>query len=149
MIVYHNEDLLASDCTVIAHQVNCQSKMGAGIALRISKLFPRACLPYFEDKRPVNERLGTCLIGHEPGNKKVAHLYGQLRYGRDKRYTDYDALHNALHSLAEQLQQPFKLGLPLGMGCNNAGGDWNIVLQILEHVSNEHQINIHVYNYGR
>lgn len=150
MIHFINSDLLTSDCAIICHQVNCVGKMGAGIALRISKVFPLACQVYFNDKRSIRQKIGTCLIG-EDTFAKVAHLYGQMYYGRDKQYTEYYAVQSALEEMVCKVKaegKPFKIGIPRGMGCNNAGGNWDVVLQILKYVSQKHNVDFYVYNYG-
>ena len=67
----------------------------------------------------------------------MVNLFGQLHYGRNKKYTDYKALAKSL----EQLKYLLKfvdtymyhdtIALPYGLGCGLAGGDWNIVLKTI------------------
>lgn len=41
MVSYKRGDLLASDCNVICHQVNCKGVMNAGIAKAIRNKYPQ------------------------------------------------------------------------------------------------------------
>ena len=79
---------------VIGHGCNCMNLMGAGIADKISKLYPKA----YETDTEVYLYAGG--IGHKPcenllGNfsvarlkqGRIANLYTQLKTGKDARYS--------------------------------------------------------------
>jgi len=38
-----------------------------------------------------------------------------------------------------------KVGVPYKMGCGLAGGDWDIVLKILNRQSEKHDVDIYIY----
>jgi len=46
-----NRDLLTIESGIIAHQVNCQGKMGAGLALKIRKKYPQV-YEYYKQNIP-------------------------------------------------------------------------------------------------
>lgn len=122
----------------IIHGCNCFNTMGAGIAKQIRIQFPQA----FEEDVKTGEILGNF---NKLGNYSVANtehgsivnLYSQFLPGRN---LDYEALTLGLRKIsmryktsslmAEEKMSKTKVGLPL-IGCGIAGGDWNIVSQIV------------------
>lgn len=131
-------DLLEADVDIIGHQVNCKGVMGAGIALQLrhkySGLFDHYKLYLASTPRP----LGTVSLYHEQGKPIVANIFGQDGYGRGRRYTDYDALESALWELAYIANiHDCIVGLPYGIGCGLAGGDWGTVYKIIEDIFTE------------
>lgn len=148
-MLYHiNGNLLESDCTVIMHQANCFSTMGAGIAKQIAKKYPDAEKSDKMFNLPPKERLGNFSASTTKG-VTVINLYGQYHYGRGKQ-TNYTALEMAINIFftiapAEESIDLTKVGVPFNMGCGLAGGDWNKALEILERQSIFHNINIYIY----
>lgn len=126
---------------IVCHQTNCQGVMGAGIAKQIRDTWPRVfgqyklyCTRARAEGKPL---LGTCQLVYtdEEKSRIVANLFGQEFYGRGKKQTDYDALRKALHALATNpfvIQNKFSIGFPYLIGCALGGGNWEIVLPIIE-----------------
>ena len=129
-----NGDILDFVSGIICHQVNCKGVMGAGIALKIRNKWPHV---YTDYRRMFEEGLlwlGNVLTSEiTPEQLYVAHLCGQDRYGRDKRYTDYVALAACMTNLAAY-HGSRKIYMPYNMGCVNAGGDWKIVSDMIDHL---------------
>lgn len=155
MIHVVSGDLLESDCTVIGHQCNCLGAMGAGIAKQIRDRYPEA---YEADQNfhiPFGEkRLGhlsyAWVIDKVVGSRLICNLYGQHRYGRRGNYTVIPALQRALEGMMKQIgpwddESWIKIGLPYGIGAGLGGGDWNTILAVIEHVSNEFGHDIYLY----
>ncbi|MFE4029233.1 SLOG family protein [Priestia sp. YIM B13551] len=148
-------DLLKSDCDVMFHQANCQGKMGAGLAKQIAELYKEAYLADINSPLKPEEKLGNFTYANVLSlqNKmiEVVNLYGQFRYGRDEQQTNYGALHAALFSYLEDLQNRIgsltnlKLGVPKYMGCNLAGGEWSAVKKILEDAAEQFCVRIYTY----
>lgn len=139
--VYSGDLILDSSVDVVCHQVNCQQVMGAGIAKQIHETYPRVYEQYKIFTQRFRNRgfspLGECqLVWTDDGKTRiVANLFGQEYYGRERRQTDYDALSRAVRSLAQNeflRENGFSLGFPYLIGCALGGGDWGIVLPILE-----------------
>ncbi len=124
---------------VICHQVNCKGVMGAGLAAQIANKYPlilneyqNACRDNAHANRPSSFLLGRCqLIDVQPG-LQVANLFGQDEYGRDRQYTDYDALEFALAELTTFIKEGTPIYIPYKMGCGLGGGRWDIVSAIIE-----------------
>ena len=136
-----------SDCSVICHGCNCFHTMGSGIALAIKRKYPEA---YMADMKQTTlgdpNKLGT-FSKADCGDKLIYNLYQQFRYGRDKMHLQYDALEQALIAMKSDLQvndryKISKIGMPR-IGCSLAGGDWNVVKQIIERVFSEKDVYVY------
>ncbi|MFT9847790.1 macro domain-containing protein [Aneurinibacillus sp. REN35] len=143
-------NLLTSDCTVIGHQCNCFSTMGAGIAKQIKAMFPQVYKADQEFPLEPKERLGKMSFAEIP-NGYFFNLYGQFHYGTDKKQTDYEALASALTLMQQQIEiikqerseMQVKIGFPFGMGCGLAGGDWSIVEKMIARVFDGYDVYLY------
>jgi len=127
------DDILNVKYGIVCHQVNCKGKMGAGIALSIRKKWPIVYKDYKTAYGNGQLTLGAVVLSVvDPNRLYVANLCGQDEYGRNKRYTNYLAVGQCLSKLAAYERQELPIYIPKGMGCSLAGGDWNIVLAIIE-----------------
>lgn len=140
-------DLLEATEDIIAHQVNCQAKMGSGVALQIKNKYPNVYRDYmncFEGRKP-NQLLGKMRVSFINDNKYVAHLFGQLNYGYDgKRYTNYEALYSSLSSLKEVAEIGNKsIALPYKIGCDRGGASWKIILAMIEEIFSDYQVTLY------
>lgn len=123
---------------IIAHCCNAQGVMGSGIALQIKEEYPAAYEVYrksFEDK---TLHLGSVTVATLSNGKKVANIVGQEKYGGDGRFVDYEAIYVGLEILRDGMLRAKSdgrkliLGVPYKMGCDRAGGEWTILLAMLE-----------------
>nr|WP_272509901.1 macro domain-containing protein [Paenibacillus chitinolyticus] len=120
---------------IIGHQVNCMGVMGAGLAKLIKRDYPEAFKQYKLSCGNKGELLGRCQIVSTQCEKYIANLFGQYGYGVQKRHTDYIALRGALNELKSlAMKSNQSIALPYNIGCGLAGGDWDIVEQIIEEV---------------
>lgn len=131
MISYRAGNLLEQpDLTHIAHQANLYHVMGAGIAKAIADKWPRALGADQKTANGDTGKLGTFSLSH--GKPTIVNVYSQD--GMGKHSTDYLAMKKALDKLRSFLDGQCKLGIPHGMGCGLAGGDWAIVEKIIKDV---------------
>lgn len=150
MLQFINGSLLDADTNIIAHQVNCQGVMGAGLAKQIRNKYPQVYTKYHTACNTISD---LSLLGKvqviSTDQYRVANLFGQRYYGHDKRYTDYDALTTALTKLRNYMSEHDlqTLGLPYGLGCGLAGGDWKIVYEIIRDVFTPSDILVKIYQY--
>jgi len=120
---------------IICQQVNCKGKMGAGIALAIRKMWPVVYKDYIESYKTGNLKLGAVIVTTIiPHNLFVANLCGQYNYGRKGRYTNYQAIETCLKYIDSINSTGLPIYIPYGMGCTLAGGNWNIVSNIIEKI---------------
>lgn len=150
MITVVKGDLLKSDCDVIIHQANCFAKMGAGIAKQIVAKYPMVGLVDKSFKIPVGsrERLGNYSEYKDSNGVTIVNMYSQYNYGRGKLQTDYKAMEKAFMRIMQEVKGN-KIGLPYLMGCDLAGGNWDTVYSLLEHVSNEVGRDIYLYKFKK
>lgn len=121
---------------IVCHQVNCLGVMGAGLALQIKKMHPGVYKNYRDKCRQIAGAIGGlgdvqfCSVIADAGYI-IANVFGQYGYGRDKQYTDYDALRKAFQQIAMSFPT-YTVRIPYLMGCGLGGGNWDIVYQIIE-----------------
>lgn len=150
MISVVKGDILNSDCDVIIHQANCYGVMGGGVAKKIKKKYPESFIVDKNFKYPVGDKRRLGGFSHTPFDREliIFNMYSQFNYGGGK-LTDYNAFRKAftliLLTLKENDKDKLKIGLPYGIGCGKAGGDWKIVEKILKDVSEEQEVTIYLY----
>jgi O-acetyl-ADP-ribose deacetylase (regulator of RNase III) len=121
---------------IICHQVNCQGKMGAGLALQIKRKWPIVYKEYLKALDTGLLYLGEIQFVRVSPKIIVCNMAAQDRYGRDKRYTDYGAFAHCLLELRQRYQKhlPLPVCFPHGIGCANAGGDWEVISALIEDI---------------
>ena len=143
---------------IICHQVNCKGVMGAGLAKQMRTKFPKLYEEYRRRCYSVNNSnvlLGKVFFYYNYGdvlgeNYIVADIFAQNEYGREKCYTDYDALRKGLSKIRE-IATPLPartlttVRIPYGMGCGLAGGNWNTVFQIINEELVDYGIPVEIW----
>lgn len=142
MIRVEHGDLLTAKADVICHQVNCQGKMGSGVALQIRQQFPEAYQQYLKlyNKCCANQRklLGICqMVEVERDGRKfyIANLFGQLGYGYDgQQYTSINGFREAIRDLRAKMfiREIHSVAMPYKIGCGRGGANWKEILPIIE-----------------
>ncbi len=143
-------DYIADNCLLL-HQVNCRGVMGAGLAKQIRSAFPEVYNSYMAACRllPDGSALGQVDYTSAYYNKKrvlVCSCFGQDRYGRDKQYTDYNALRQCFKTIAQESKPSETILIPKYIGCGLAGGDWNTVKNIIQEELNDFNVTLVEYN---
>ena len=163
MVYYVKGDLLKSDCQYICHQVNCQGRMGSGIAKQIRAKWPAVYDAYHakfqEMEDEISEMCGgfeyqldvsEVLLGHMqivPVNDKqnVINMFAQQYYGYDgKRYTSYDAFWACLGGIRDSVPKGSKIGFPYKIGCGLGGASWPVIFQMIDEVLGE-DFQVYIY----
>ena len=130
---------------IVCQQVNCKGVMGAGLAKQIKESCPEVYAAYKKEVTRITaarERSGNYSLGLgtaqicavKDKGFSVANLFAQDGFGRDRRYTDYDALRRCLevvHNYAVSAKVDI-IRIPHKMGCGLGGGDWGVVLDIMK-----------------
>lgn len=148
-IIMMDGSCLDSAASVIAHQVNCKGVMGAGVAKAIRSRYPEIMNEYVSlcnSQKVSRDLLGKCqLVKTNNRQRLVANLFGQDGFGGGLR-TDYNALKAAFDSLFEQMDELDldSVSMPYGIGCGLAGGDWNVVSELLKEAAAIYDMRIHV-----
>jgi O-acetyl-ADP-ribose deacetylase (regulator of RNase III) len=129
MIHYKIGNLLDAPVDYICHQVNCQGRMGSGIAKQIRERWPDVYEAYMRAFTKSKNTLGDIqLVAHEKREQIVINLYAQEFYGYDgKRYTSYDAFWSCLGAIRDSVPKGSKIGFPYRIGCGLGGANWQII----------------------
>lgn len=152
MINYVTGDIFdyVKENDIVLHQVNCQGIMGGGIALQIKNMFPNVYETYKAYCEHMNkECLGDMVdVKTNKGgiNFTIGNCFGQDKYGGNTRQTDYDALHDSFVQVKWNSDLYNRILIPYGIGCGLAGGDWNVVSNIIEGVFKDCNVLIVKYN---
>lgn len=153
-----NGDLIKSalngEFDVIAHGCNCQSAMGAGIAVRMASVF--GCNKFRMEKLgPSIMKLGNIdyrtfsasdLGDYFPikGNLSVVNAYTQFNYGNlNGPPIDYEALSLCMRKINSEFSNQH-IGLPM-IGAGLAGGDWTKIKNIIKYELKDCRITIVFY----
>ena len=152
MITVKQGNILDANEDIICQQVNCKNVMGAGLALQIKSKYPEVerayheiCAIYKPNKLLGYAQMITCHDG-----KNIVNIFGQLNYGRDKQYTDYEALWSGLDSVFTSVATVGKykgktVAIPYGIGCGLAGADWSVVYQMLVELTTHYDYDVTIY----
>jgi O-acetyl-ADP-ribose deacetylase (regulator of RNase III) len=123
--------------SIICHQVNCKGVMGNGIAKTIKNKYPSVYLQYKNFCIGIYKKyllgMGYLTMDHKTG-RIIANLFGQYSYGSGLQ-TDYKALESAFEDVRNFIDvHALPVAIPFGIGCGLAGGNWEIVYNIIEKV---------------
>lgn len=145
MIEVVKGNLLDADEFCIVHQVNCQGRMGKGVAKAIIDRYPDVKSDYVSFCRNKNpeDLLGAVLYTKtnsefgDPSYYYIASIFSQLDYRRrsevgNRCYTDYDAFKKCIAKIRYLDLPGFPIAMPYMIGCGLAGGDWEKIYGILD-----------------
>ena len=151
-----NTNLLKANVEAIAQCCNCFNTMGSGIARQIREIFPEAytvdCKTIKGDKGKFGS-FSMANINNNPYNPNIKHiynLYGQFTYGTESRKLNYEAIYSALEAMSANCQnnRVLKVGFPKNMGCTLAGGNWNIVNEMIVSLFDKN-FEVYICQYGK
>ena len=157
MIKYiYNSDLFSPEYEeyMLCHQVNCQGRMGSGVAFQVKNKYPNVFSEYNKHYKMhivcCNDRtsslLGDCLICYTNRKAPIANMFAQDIYGYDgKQYTDEAAFQDAFIKACEYITEHTDIKgivLPYKIGCCRGGADWTIISKIIEDIANEHNVDV-------
>lgn len=143
IVKYIKGDLL--ECSYdIAHGVNCQNKMGSGVAKAIYTKYPQVKEEYHRLFN-IYGALGNFQSVFVTDEKEVFNLFIQKNYGYDgKKYVSYSAIISSFEDLNWYCKANgiTKLGIPK-IGAGLAGGKWEVIKELIDEVTPN--VDIYVY----
>lgn len=131
--------LLNGEVDYLLHCCNAQGKYASGVAGEIRRRIPEAYEAYMNQydwyKAYGNNSIPLGVLTIKFG---VINLVGQKYYGNDgKRYVNYGALSEGFSRVGKEYYcnnlEDKVIGIPDMIGCGLAGGDREIVLELIEH----------------
>lgn len=137
MLRFEKGNIITGNYPIFCQQVNCKGVMGAGLAKQIRKKYPEVYEKYmFECSFEDVPKIGKCNYVPTKDRRICINMFAQDGYGRDKKYTDYNAFKECLEHIAFFMKFHSKnkpsIAFPYGIGCGLAGGDWYIILGMLK-----------------
>lgn len=121
----------------IIHQVNCVNAMGAGVAKALYIKWPQVKSEYHKF---CNNKQPATLLGYiqiiQADGKIIFNAFSQLECGCNKVYTDYNAVEKCFELAFSQMSvyNIDRIAIPYLYGCGLAGGDWNVVSELIKKV---------------
>jgi len=151
MIEYIDGDILKSNCNIVCQQVNCRGVMGAGLAKQIREKYPNVFKEYKDMCAQHREQLlGLVQCVEVEQGKTICNLFGQNGYGRDRQYTEYEKLEGCFKYIAYRAYWSKEtVAIPYGIGCGLAGGNWDIVVDMINKYFNIEGIVCKIYKFDK
>lgn len=159
-IIYKTGNILEAPENYISQGCNAQGKMGSGLAKAIYERYPEVREAYLASYR-LHRKLDLPFLGtiHHCHTDRhvVINMITQEFYGYDgKLYASYEAIESCFKLLDEEAKRRNSepndimpnmeaVAIPL-IGCGLAGGDWNIVSEIIERNSTAYQPIVYKLN---
>lgn len=138
--------ILDTELRFIAHGVNAQDVIGSGVAKVLYEKYPEVKKRYHEycSSVEIGRRLGSiCSTTIQKDGKVIFNMFTQFEYGYDgKRYVNYAAIVQCFTKIVNQGTVKV-LAIPK-IGCGLAGGDWEIVKQLINDVTQD-KLEVWVY----
>ena len=152
MIKIVQGNLLNAEEKYTIQSVNCQGVMGSGVAKQIRNKWNKV----YENYKTICDNIKTQgsatseLLGYTQFvivdvDKTVINLFGQDRYGLDKRHTNYIALIEGMIDILNRVDG--NIALPYKMGCDRGGADWNKFYSVLECLAEDFKYDIVIYKF--
>jgi len=124
---------------LIGHGCNCFHSFGAGIAKAIKLEFPEAHMADQCTRYGDRNKLGT--FSHvDYGNLIILNLYTQFKYTSIEVDVEYPAVRDCMKEVKKRYSGK-RIGFPL-IGAGLAGGDWDIISQIIEDELGDEDVTI-------
>lgn len=135
---------LEGEIRAIMHGVNCQCRMGSGLAKEIKERIPQCFTDYVEFCSQNEVLLGkVCVSGNDP---YIFNCFTQRFYGRDgRKYVSDHAIVDCLKTVKYHLERKNikEIGIPYMFCCGLGGGDWEFVYKMIEIILKG--VNVKIY----
>lgn len=141
-------DIFDTDIDVLLQNCNCYCKQASGVAGQIKKFYPEAAEVDRQTTIGDINKLGTFTRAYikDPKmrrNKRlkwIYNIYGQHRYGTEKRQVNYEAFYQGLEAVKQHLgETKVIIGIPYKIGAGLAGGNWRILKTMIEEVFKDYK----------
>lgn len=157
MVKDYKGSLIDSPANIIVHQANCMHTFGNGLAKVIKEKYPEAFEVDLTTPKSLEKMGGFSYEFIERDSRIVINLYGQGKWGRDMRYTNYEAVAVGLLQIKFFIQDVLSkfikyedqfakkklindsgissnviLGFPYKMGCGTGGADWRVIRAMID-----------------
>jgi hypothetical protein len=144
-------DWFVGNWEVGVHVANLYHTFGSGIARSILQKFPKVYDKDIETPYGDENKLGTyssCVIDD---GRRICNLYAMERIGNNgnplNRNLKYDHFYDGFYKICSDAAEQNRkiIGVPYLIGCCRAGGNWNIVNQIMMEIVTEFDLELRIY----
>lgn len=126
-------DLFQTHAKYICHQVNCQARMGSGVAKQVRAKYPEVYDAYVGFCNEESNAFGRVQFAQANDCKVIVNMFAQSNYGYDgKLYTDYTAFQSCLKRIKLTVPAGETIAMPFKIGCGLGGGDWNVIFGLIQ-----------------
>ena len=145
-----------NDINRIEHSCNTHNVMAAGIARTIKYRYPHAYASDCEAMMHGENSLGNWSFAWTDSSleKGIYNMYTQEKLG-GKTAVNYEAFYNSLEFVAKNLDYHYQhddgdivLGLPYGISCGLAGGNWQIINAMIEDILIDMPFKTYIVKYN-
>lgn len=145
--------VLNGDTDFLVHCCNAQGVMGSGIAKQVKDQIPETYEAYRLRYATKGLTLGDVIY-----SEGVFNLIGQDRYGYDgERYCHYGAIAKGFNTISQMtmagdlykklvdipVKSNYSIALPYKFACDRAGGDWEVVEDLIETLLGSLEVKIY------
>lgn len=148
-VYYRIGDLLEQkDINVLIHCCNSYNTMQAGIAAAIKNKYPEAYEADTKAHKEYRNTLGEYSYAVTKDNKLIYNLYAMKGLGANKRQLDYEAFYSLLEkmevifNLEDDEAKNLTIGIPYKIGCDLAGGKFEIVETMINSVFGKSNLKV-------
>jgi len=150
MIVYKTGDVLDSEEPLVAHGCNCSGGFGSGFAKAVATRYPHVREGYLHRFNTRGWQLGEVqLIAIGDGSGRIiANCATQQRYGKptDGPFVSYPAIRQVVRNLCQSWPNGFAIPK---IGAGLAGGNWDIISEIINEESGSVEVRVYVLDSPR
>ena len=136
---------------LICHCCNTANKMNSGVARSLLDKWPTVRSEYIKKGNIKPHELGEIQIIPVEKDITVINIIGQqdIFWVNNIPPVRYDAIKKGLEQVAWycELDKEANVAIPYLMGCDLAGGSWNIVEQIIIETLSDKDITVFIYDY--
>lgn len=141
IIKYYDGNVVDSTAPIIAHQVNFEGIMGAGVAKNIREKYPDIMKDYQEFCKDYYGRLGSVHFYKRGEDSKgnplyIANCFSQRINSENGCLTDYDSFAFCMLYLRDTMIEnniEHRIAMPYKIGCGISGGDWKEIWWRIEY----------------
>lgn len=151
------------EISCVAHCVNTRGVMGAGLAAKLKSKYPllfdrykRHCSSHNQNdllgsnyyttvqREGVKAKDDEFCSNKDNWNGHIINMFAQLDFGTKTRQVNYGAISSCLSdAVTSYCTKGTRIGFPYGMCCGLAGGDWNVILEMIEFYFKDHNVKIY------
>lgn len=148
-IYYRIGDLLEQkDINIILQICNSKCTFGAGLALAIKNKYPEVYEADIQAHKEYRNTLGEFSYAATKDGKLIYNLYAMKGLGTNERQLDYEAFYSLLEitrrsaDLHDNETENLTIGIPYKIGCDLAGGDWEICKSMINSIFGNSNIKV-------